>query len=155
MSTNSYQTQPGPGPEVDVIFVLGGSASGKTYAVENTLLSKYPDYSELYAIDGGDFREALSTYTVGECRDKAYEKLFKSGGQNQDKKNLNQYYIQEERPTKVTPPNVNEVFQYYDEIFKYFNSFDIIELHDEIFKYNNLQSTSQNINAVSKGSSCL
>ena len=30
--------------DIDLIFVLGPSASGKTHSVENELLKKYPEY---------------------------------------------------------------------------------------------------------------
>lgn len=80
-------------PEVDLIFVLGGSASGKTYAVENTFIGQRNDYSELYALDGGDFREALTTYTIAieKYGTETYEKLFKK---ENTKKNLRPILLQ-------------------------------------------------------------
>lgn len=58
----------------NVIFVLGPSASGKTYGIENYLLNELGEnYEFVISLDGGDYRESSNIY-------------------DSDKNNKNEYY---------------------------------------------------------------
>ena len=49
----------------NAIFVLGPSASGKTYGIENYLLNKLGEnYKFVISLDGGDYRESSNIYNL-------------------------------------------------------------------------------------------